>query len=89
MIASTSQKSLYTAEVRAPDGVRFAVRAEAPAELSEQLVKYIVERCDHVLWPADAREVRSLIDDGRYDAAIELYFDRVGDRWDEEELALG
>lgn len=87
MIAATSQ-TRYTAEVRAPDGVRFSATAHCPDTLSSLIVDYIGERCDHVLWPHDAREVRALIGQNRRDAAIALYFERVGQRWDEESLEL-
>jgi hypothetical protein len=33
--------------------------------------------------------VRALIDDDKPYAAIALYFDNVGQRWDEERLELG
>ena len=87
MIAATTQ-SQYTAQVRAPDGVRFSATADCPDTLSSLLVDYIDERCEHVLWPDDAREVRALISRNRRDAAIALYFERVGQRWDEESLEL-
>ena len=87
MIAATTQ-TRYTAQVRAPDGVRFSATADCPDTLSSLLVDYIDERYEHVLWPHDALEVRALISQNRRDAAIALYFERVGQRWDEESLEL-
>ena len=78
----------YSAKVRAADGVLFAASADCPDALAVQLVGYIGDRCDDVLWPIDARAVRSLIGENRRDAAIALDFERVGRRWDEESLEL-
>ena len=52
------------------------------------LVRYIKQRCGFTLWPRDARTVISLLDAGRVTDAIEVYFDRVGERWDGEYLEL-
>ena len=88
MIAATTYKR-YTAHVRAPDGVRFSAIADCPDRLSALIVDYIRERCDDVLWPHDAREVRARIEGSKLDEAIALYFERVGQRWDEESLEVG
>jgi hypothetical protein len=54
-----------------------------------QVVSYVRERCDDVLWPLAAAEVHSLIDRGRLQGAIATYFANVGQRWDAEWLELG
>ena len=82
---SATQASL-TATVLAPDGVLFAARSDTPRALTAQIVGYIRGRCDDVLWPADAAEVQSLIDDDKHEAAIATYFAHVGERWDAERL---
>lgn len=89
MRVETIQTPQYTAQVRAADGVRFSASADCPDVLSAQLVGYIRARCDDVLWPGDADAVRALIVANAHDAAIALYFERVGDRWDEESLEVG
>jgi len=52
-------------------------------------VTYVRGRCDDVLWPRVAANVRALVADDRPHAAIALYFAHVGERWDEERLGLG
>jgi hypothetical protein len=78
----------FTATVHAADGVRFAASSRSPEQLTAQIVSYIRERCDDVLWPAVAKQVRRLIDERQSYAAIVLYFAEVGQRWDEERLEL-
>jgi hypothetical protein len=82
-------QSNYTATINAPDGVRFSASARTVAQLTAEIVSYIRTRCDDVLWPAVAQQVRALLDDDQADAAIALYFANVGQRWDEEQLELG
>ena len=86
MIASGVETGTHIAIVRGPDGVWFCASASDDTELSARLVAYIDSRCDDVLWPADATEVRRLIDARREDDAIAAYFANVGQRWDEEWL---
>lgn len=76
----------YSAVIRSPDGVLFAVSAASAAERAARLVEYISEWCEYTLWPTAAAEVRALIDAQNSDAAIEAYFANVGARWDEEQL---
>ena len=94
MTASTladvqSQPRHLTAVIHAADGIRFVATATCPTHLATQVTDYIRARCDDVLWPPAAREVRALIDSGKPYAAIALYFAHVGDRWDDERLELG
>lgn len=78
-----------TAVVHAADGIRFVTTAHCPSALIEQVVGYIRERSDYVLWPSAAAEVRALIDASKPYAAIATYFAHVGERWDKEWLELG
>ena len=78
-----------TAIVYAADGIRFVASAQCAAELTKQVAAYIRARCDYALWPDVGHEVRALLDDGQPYAAIALYFDRVGERWDDEHLDIG
>ena len=79
----------FTATVCAADGARFAASASSAAALEERVANYVRERCDDVLWPADAADVHSFIDSGQLDAGIATYFANVGQRWDAEWLELG
>ena|SRR5688572_13665093 len=88
MQLAPAQEGTFTAKVHAEDGVRFAAGANRPEQLMCQLVEYIRERSDFVLWPSAARQVRALIEEGQPHAAVALYFSEVGDRWDEERLEL-
>jgi hypothetical protein len=80
--------SSFTAVVHAIDGVRFVASAPSPEGLAAQIVGYVAERCEFVLWPRIAAQVRALIDAANHSAAIALYFAHVGERWDEERLEL-
>lgn len=68
--------------------MRFIANTDSAEELAAQIIGYIRERCEFVLWPAPVRQLRALIGDGNLYAAIALYFARVGERWDEEWLEL-
>jgi hypothetical protein len=83
-----AKQSTLTATVHASDGVLFVATSDSPRALIGQVVRYIRGRCDDVLWPADAAEVRSLIDNDKLEAAIATYFNNVGERWDAERLEL-
>jgi len=83
------KQASFTATVRAADGVLFTARSDSARALTARVVDYIRGRCDDVLWPADAAEVRSLIDNDKLEAAIATYFDNGGKRWDLERLEFG
>jgi hypothetical protein len=86
MTPTAFDRRVHTAVVRAADGVRFIATAGDDDGVSSQLIDYIVSRCDDVLWPAPACEVRRLIAEHRHSEAIAMYFSNVGRRWDEEWL---
>ena len=88
MTAPATDVAVRTAVVRAADGVRFAASAPDEEGLAPPLIEYITSRCDDVLWPAVAREVRHLIETHRHSDAIAAYFSNVGFRWDEEWLEV-
>ena len=89
MTYTASALNQFTATVHAADGEVFVASASSRVTLVEQVAHYVRERCDHVLWPSAAAEVRSLIDGGLFHAAIATYFANVGQRWDAEWLELG
>lgn len=76
------------AVVHAADGPRFAAAGEWAADVAPALIGYVRERCGDTLWPADAEQVHALIASREAYAAIAVYFDRVGSRWDDERLDL-
>lgn len=78
----------FNAVVQAPDGVLFEAGADSEHELLRQLAEYVRQRCPNTLWPDDARRVWGLLERGKPQAAITLYFDCVGDRWDDEWLEI-
>ena len=75
-----------TAIVHTADGIRFVATGACPDALMLRLAGYVRGRCDDVLWADAARQVRALLDDGQLTAAIALYFERTGERWDRERL---
>ena len=81
--------TLYVAIVHASDGVRFATAGASRVELVRRLADYVRSRGDHALWADDAHYVRSLLVRGELEAAVEVYFGLVGERWDEEWLVTG
>jgi len=83
---TTGESTLHVAIASGPDGVYFVAIGGDEQEVTNQLVDYVLLRCEFTLWPDDANEVRSLLDAGRNADAIETYFARVGTRWDAEYL---
>jgi hypothetical protein len=77
-----------TAIVHCADGVRFVTTGVSPDAVVSRLAEYVRQRYDHVLWPDAASRVRAMLDVGNLYAAIALYFERVGERWDVERLEL-
>lgn len=82
------RRQSFTAVVYAADGTRFIATEPSAHAIVARVVSYIEARCDHVLWPADAKQVRAFIEGGNLHAAIATYFESVGEKWDEERLAL-
>ena len=77
-----------TAIVHAVDGVRFVATGDDPEAVVSRLADYVCARCDHVLWADAASDVRAMLDIGNLYGAVMLYFERVGERWDDERLEL-
>jgi hypothetical protein len=78
--------TLFVGVVHAADGVRYSAAAGSRKELIQRLAEYARQRGDHVLLPDHARHLRSLLARRELEAAVELYFGLVGQRWDEEWL---
>jgi hypothetical protein len=77
---------LFVAVVHASDGVRFAEVAGSRAQLVRRLAEYVRLRAGHQLRADHARHVGGLLARGELEAAVEVYFRLVGERWDEEWL---
>jgi hypothetical protein len=76
------------AVVHALDGVRFATTGGSREAVMIRLARYVRERCDDVLSADAGGRVRALLAVGNLTAAIAVYFERVGERWDDERLEL-
>ncbi len=76
------------AVVHSPDGIRFVTTASSRDAVVAQLAGYVRDRCDDMLAPAAGRRVRDLLAAGNLEAAVAVYFAHVGERWDDERLAL-
>ncbi len=85
---TTSANAGVTAIVHFAGGVSFCASAAYPDALTRQVAQYVLGRCDDVLWPDAARQVRALLDEGSPSDAIALYFEHTGARWDRERLEL-
>ena len=86
--ATTFGNGLHYAIVSGPDGILFAASGADEDKMFAGLVRYIKQRCGFTLWPRDANAVITLLEAGQTSDAIDLYFDRVGERWDSEYLEL-
>lgn len=86
MSGRPSDTPIQLAVVVGLDGVRFAAAEADHRALQLRISEYVREASSHALWPSDQAEVRAKLDAGQVAAAIELYFARVGDRWDNEYL---
>lgn len=80
---------LYAAVVHAADGVRFLAVRPTRAALTALLADYAGRSAPERLWADDAERVGWLLARGCLDAAVDEYFARVGERWDEECLYRG
>jgi hypothetical protein len=77
---------LHVAAVYASDGIRLLTASRSREAVTECLAAYIHGQADMLLWPADALRVRALLGAGDAEEAIALYFARVGERWEREQL---
>lgn len=86
MIIEQRKHDLHVAVVYAPDGIRLLTAALSEEVVAERLAAHIDAQADFLLWPADAHQVRVLLETGDTEEAIALYFGRVGERWEREYL---
>jgi hypothetical protein len=72
--------------VFAADGVRWVTVAPSRPALVSRVAGYVREQAPGKLWPEVAFRVHQMLRRNALEAAIELYFASVGDRWDTEWL---
>jgi hypothetical protein len=78
--------TLHAAVVHSRDGIRLLTASASAEQTLDAVAQYVLRHADHMLWPVDARQVAGLLAIGRLRAGVDLYFDRVGERWDREFL---
>lgn len=83
---SDSPHVLHLAVVTSIDGVLMATAACELKRVLSQIVDYVRQNSRFKLSPELAREVEQMIKESRYEEAVEIYFSRVGERWDPERL---
>jgi hypothetical protein len=84
--AGRARAGVFVAVVHAADGLRLAAAAESRDELVRRLAEYARRRAPHTLRAEHARHVRELLARRELEAAVEVYFGLVGERWDAEWL---
>jgi hypothetical protein len=84
--AQQEARNVYVGIVHTADGVLYATVAESRAMLLERIVDHVCARAEDQLWPVHSRRLKQLLDAGEVESAVALYFERVGERWDEEWL---
>lgn len=87
-VARDDAEGIAVAVVHGADGVRHLVAAHSAEERLHALAEYVKRRAGSQLFPRSARRVLDLIERGRSDRAVRLYFALVGRRWDDERLTL-
>ena len=80
--------ALFAAVVHTMDDVQLLTAGTSLEEVTGHVARYVGERAEHMLWPADAVEIHRRREEGRSSAAVELYFSHVGKRWDREYLRV-
>jgi len=78
--------TVHVAAVYALDGIRFLTAAPSAQELVERVALHVKQSADTLLSPEDAAHVLCLLEEGKQHAAVDLYFARVGLRWEREVL---
>lgn len=74
--------------VLAGGSICFVTTASSPDVLFSRLAVYVQGRYGDMLWADGAQEVRALFDAGNVQGAVLRYFERTGERWDDERCEL-
>lgn len=80
------ERTVHVAVISANDGVVSVLCDWTSNGLLIRLSRYVEENAVAKLWPEVYSRVRELVRVGKREAAIELYFKKVGERWDVEFL---
>lgn len=80
------EPTYHVVVVTASDGVLFTAVERSSEQATVRLGEYVRLRAQRNLWPTDAEAVMRLLDGDEIGPAVDMYFDRVGDRWDRELL---
>lgn len=87
MNTGTAFATNCVAIVHSTDGVHLVTTGPEDAALAE-VGEYVRCRAEYQLWSEDAAQLSWLLEQGRVKDAVELYFERVGERWDREYLVV-
>jgi hypothetical protein len=80
------QARIHVAAVYSGEGVRFLTAASTADGLTARIARYVERNAALLLYPDAADEVERLLAAGELARGVELYFDRVGARWEREQL---
>lgn len=80
--------ALHVAVVHGIRAVHLIAVDESREALLTQIAHHVRRNAEVQLWPEDSRCVSELLTNGKVETAIELYFRRVGQRWDHEWLVV-
>ena len=82
----TAEPILFIAVVHSTDGICFRAVARTRRELLFRIADYVDYWSGYLLHPKHGRQLRALLARGETEAAVELYFGLVGERWEKEWL---
>jgi len=85
---SPDSQKMHVATVLCVGEVRLVTAATSRHALERNLADHVRKNARHQLLPQAADKVYRLLDNNRFDRAIEIYFASVGERWDEERLVI-
>src|SRR5262245_42589925 len=79
---------MVVAVVHGVGAVCFLAVAPSAERVMHEVADYVRSNAPDVLWARDAWRVRALLDAGETLAAVNHYFETVGQRWDKEWLLI-
>jgi hypothetical protein len=80
--------ALHAAVVHSAEGIHLLTASRSAEGLIEFVAGYVRSQADQMLWPDDAKRVHALLGAASCRAAVDLYFARVGERWEREYLRI-
>lgn len=79
---------VHLAVIHGPDEIYDLVAARNREAMVARLAERLQEDADLQLFRPDADRFRALIEEGRHEEAVEMYFARVGRKWDPVRLRV-